>query len=330
MKTADYYIHGRGRGHASRSPVVRAALAQAGYRVQLHAGGDAMDLLSDDDVQLRSPLRRSPLSPLRLGLRTLEDGLRFASQRPDLIVSDGDHGAVLGGRLLRVPVLAIGHDLVFDRRVRLPSLPLAPLRAQRINALPSRAASRFVAVHFLPAESDHPGFRIARPEGPLQTPSLADPEAPIVCYFRDGNGAPVAEALAKAGREVLLFGPGASPAPGVQAHPFSQQAFRTAMNRCSAVVGSAGSNMLAECVLLRKPVLAVYRAGDAEQHLNALLIERASVGMARALHDAPRAAERFVRRVQRRDFATVDLQSALPPLSAAVADTLAELDQTAS
>jgi UDP:flavonoid glycosyltransferase YjiC (YdhE family) len=83
--------------------------------------------------------------------------------------------------------------------------------------------------------------------------------------------------------------------------------------------------MLAECVLLAKPVLAVYRDGDAEQCLNATLVERAGVGLGRPIAQGVRATDEFVRRVSSRDFTCVDLANALPPLSLAVRRTLAEI-----
>ena len=322
MKTAYYYIHGRGRGHASRSQAIRSALAQADYRSKLFAGGDAMDLLSGSLVEPRPPLARGPTSPLKLVARALQDAAYVQRHRPDLVVSDGDHGAVLGARLAGVTAIAIGHDIVFDPRVSLPDLPKGALRAQRLNALPTRAADHFVGVHFLPARSEYPTITLARPESVAGEVRQDAIDGPIVCYFRDRNGEELLRALVRTGREILLFGPPSPGVPGVLQRPFSRTEFQRALGRCSAVVSSAGSNMLAECVLLKKPMLAVYRSGDAEQCLNAHLVERASVGMGSPLSNAPALAETFAQRVAARDFAQVDLAQSLPPLSVALERTL--------
>jgi UDP-N-acetylglucosamine--N-acetylmuramyl-(pentapeptide) pyrophosphoryl-undecaprenol N-acetylglucosamine transferase len=222
-------------------------------------------------------------------------------------------------------VLAVGHDLVFNGEVLLPNLPRTALLAQRINALPTRAATRGIAVHFLPTTSRDPRIRVARPESTASGEALEDRAAPVVCYFRDQNGLEIARRLARAGRDVLLFGDTAQDEPKIRVQPFCKDGFRRALLGSSAVVASAGSNLLAECVALHKPVLAVYRRYDSEQMLNALLAQHAEVGVACELGKASDTVMRFISRVERGDFARVDLENELPPLSQVVGATLSEL-----
>ncbi|MCA9662191.1 MAG: glycosyltransferase, partial [Myxococcales bacterium] len=106
---------------------------------------------------------------------------------------------------------------------------------------------------------------------------------------------------------------------------FDRQAFRAALRRCAAVIATAGSNLLAECVLLNKPILALHARGDHEQRLNGLLAADAGVAEAATIGD-PALAEgvrRFLDRVERGGFSRVELAAALPPVSTATA-TLAE------
>lgn len=123
----------------------------------------------------------------------------------------------------------------------------------------------------------------------------------------------------------MLFGDSVQDEPGISVQPFCSNGFRRALAKCSAVVASAGSNLLAECALLGKPILATYRRDDGEQWLNAILAEQAGIAVASELGDAPAATFEFLARVRRGDFARIDLERALPPLSAAVAATLDEL-----
>lgn len=332
QRQAKYFIHGRGRGHASRSPAVLRALSAEGYQVELHAGGDAAQLLASHPEQVfkRTPLLPGPAAPLRLLQRSLSDAWSYGLTRPDVIVSDGDQSALLASRVAGIPSLAVGHDLVFGGGVRLPPLPRAALLYQRLNAAPVRAASRAVAVHFLPCSSSEPNLRVARPE-PFTSTEDATPSGHVVSYFRDPCGARVVQLLAMAGVPVQWFGAEAASTPRVQAHPICATSFRAAVRDCEAVVGSAGSNLLAECVLLKKPVLALYKRQDSEQLLNASLIEQAQVGMACAFEDINgRVIEEFVERVRSCDFAQVDLSDALPPLSQVVAEALADLATEAS
>lgn len=323
-KIADYYVHGRGRGHASRSVAVTGSLSRAGYSVRTHAGGDAIDLMDTDMVRPRRPLSPGPLAPFELLGRTVTDAAYFSRERSSLVVSDGDHGAILGARVSGLPVLSIGHDLIFDERVRSVALPAGPLRFQRLNSAPTRAAHRWIAVHFLPAVSDDPRLMIARPETVHRATCPADPAGPVVCYFRDGHDHGVARAISAAGGTATVFGvdgPKDLP-PGVNSRPFSRGAFQEALREASAVVASAGSNVIAECVLLGKPILAVHATNDGEQLLNAVLVERENVGVRAEAPEAAAAIPAFLARVRARDFAQVDLASQLPSLSEAITLTL--------
>lgn len=328
---ADYFIHGRGRGHASRCEATLGTLNGAGYRVTLYAGGDALDLIGHEHSAVslvhRAPLRRGATSPLALLDRSARDVRRMLAEPPGLIVADGDQAAVLAGRTLGVPTVAIGHDLVFDRRVRQPPLPRAALYSQRLNALPMRAASRWIAVHFLPVASDDPRLLVARPDSPInELPLPVDvSDSPVLCYFRDRDGLHLARQIASTGRQVVLFGDVPRREPGITVHAFSRAAFRRALFTCSAVVGSSGSNLLAECVTLGKPVLATHRRGEAEQALNARLIDSAEVGMGCELNQAHEQLPRFLHRVKSQDFARVDLARQLAPLSEVMARTLEAL-----
>jgi hypothetical protein len=203
-----------------------------------------------------------------------------------------------------------------------------------LSSAPLRAARRWVAVHFLPAVSLDPALQLARPEtldATLSAEGSGESESSdeVLCYFRDKNGSGVVQLLRDAGCPVIWFGGEASTADGVAALPISESRFRGAFARARAIVGSAGSNLLAECVMAGKPVLALYRDKDSEQRLNATLIEQAGVGMGACFDDLNAGlVARFIERCRRRDFARVDLKRALPPVSVAVRRALVDLDES--
>jgi UDP:flavonoid glycosyltransferase YjiC (YdhE family) len=112
---------------------------------------------------------------------------------------------------------------------------------------------------------------------------------------------------------VLAFGQGAG--------GFDGAAFPAYLQGASAVVTSAGSNVLAECVLLEKPVLALHRRDDHEQALNALLLERSGAGMRATFEEVTTATlETFWRRVRSGDFRKIPLEQRLPDLISAFRD----------
>lgn len=322
---AAYFIHGRGRGHASRAPVVLRALNEKGFDVQVFAGGDAEYQLSDAAISFT---RRAPLLPSKTALydlakRTYHDVGAFKHLRPTLVVSDGDHAALLAARTQGIPSIAIGHDLTFDPSINLPPLPLSALTTQRLNSLPTKVATRRIAVHFLPVQSSDPTLYVARPD--VDPFTSREHDGSIVCYFRDNNGAAVAEKLSRGGRDVLWFTNQTTAVPGITILPPSVDAFGTALANCQAVVTSAGSNVLAQCIAHHKPVLALYRSGDTEQQLNALLIQHAAAGIAATFDDNNQALEAFTRRLQSQEFAAVDIRTRIVALSDVVSRVLSEL-----
>lgn len=322
---AAYFIHGRGRGHASRAPVVLRALNEKGFDVQVFAGGDAEHQLSEAAISFT---RRAPLLPSKTALydlakRTYRDIRAFKHLRPKLVVSDGDHAALLAARTQGIPSIAIGHDLTFDPNINLPPLPSSAVTTQRLNSLPTRVATRRIAVHFLPVQSSDPTLYVARPE--VGAASEHTNDGSIVCYFRDDNGAHIARSLSERGFPVFWFTARAPDVSGVHVVAPSVTEFSAALSRARAVITSAGSNVLAECVARQKPVLALYRRRDSEQQLNALMIEQAGVGVA-ATFEAPDAPlSRFMDYLEHGDFARIDLAARMPSLHTVVSDVLSAL-----
>lgn len=319
------YVHGRGRGHASRSRSVAHALRAEGHALRILAGGDAVDMLRDDpDWQQRQPVVPGSVLSTTPG-RLREELALLREWSPELVISDGDMPSVLAARALRVPALAIGHDLIFSRCVLPGDTPRAALLRERVNSAHTRLARFGVAVNFLPLDAANDRVRVARPDLREALRGETRDEGHIVAYFRDPNGAPVLEALVRAGERVKLFGARFEPPPGVEPQPFDDRAFAEALLGARAVVGSSGSNLLAECVALGKPLLALYAKGDAEQRINGHLLEAAQVGTS-ARFDAPMApvVSRFLARVEARDFARASLD-AMPTASEAIVQLLSQV-----
>lgn len=342
-----HYVHGRGRGHASRSLPVIERLRAEGHRVVPCAGGDAEEVLgTDPELRRVAPTLPGPRSLVDVPHRVMEDITWLRRLRPDLVITDGDAPGIIAARRLGLPTLGLGHDLVFVRS-RLPrGLPTRALWSQRASvATVHLLADAAVAVHFLPTEATTPRTWLARPDrraAPADAAGL--PETPFgVAYFRDENGAGVLEALAAAGHTVLEFtdalDDGArhdaraeasvdAPTSGgrVLRRPRSRSSFAAALARAAFVVGSSGSNLLAEAVMLRRPILACHAPDDTEQELNALLVERAELGLrARLDGDAAEIVARFDALLAAGPRPMVDLERALPAASTAVAEAVAAL-----
>jgi hypothetical protein len=292
--------------------LVQAAL-DSGHRVRLRAGEQALDLLAGRfPVEGIRSIRRGVRGVVDFPARLREETRVLREFSPDLVVSDGDAPALAAARLLGLPALAVGHDLVFSR-CRLPPLPLLPLLSCRSTAWMASATRRALAVHFLPTEPLDDGVMVARPAMPAPRETPADGAGALIAYFRDANGQRILDAIERLGAPVLAFGQGP--------RGFDGETFPAYLQGASAVITSAGSNVLAECVLLEKPVLALHRRGDHEQALNALLLERSGAGMRATFEEVTSATlATFWRRVQSGDFPKIPLAARLPDLISAFRD----------
>lgn len=322
MARIGYYVHGRGRGHASRAVAVASALRDDGHELRIYGGGQAADLLGAlPEHRLVRPIYPGLGGVIELPRRLSKELVEQAGFRPHAVLSDGDVPSLLAARALGIPAVALGHDLVFSR-CRLPAgLPRLRVLACRRTTWAVTRRVHAVAVHFLPVEPATPRTLVARPARRQPPPGAGQDVEPgaVVCYFRDRNARAAIELAARGGRRVIAFGHRDLGVPGVIERPFDGRDFLAHLSAASAVVASAGSNVLAECVLAGKPVLALHAERDHEQALNALLAERAGVAVASSFESlSPRLVERFFERVRAADFARVDLEQALPSAPSAV------------
>jgi uncharacterized protein (TIGR00661 family) len=237
---------------------------------------------------------RGPLAPFHIASRAVGARGGLATLRPDVVVSDGDAPSMHAARSLGIPCLAVGHGLIFGHVVLPSGLPRARIALERINvASSSWLAQRRVAVHFLPGRAKTRGTVVARPDPRADLPEATRGEH-VTAYLRDGLDARGRAVLGALGRAhagpVLAFvrparavSDAASSLPAnVSLRPTDPKHFAEALASARAVVGSAGSNLLAECVWLRKAIVAVHAPGDHEQHLNAELLARAGAGVSLA------------------------------------------------
>jgi hypothetical protein len=294
-----YYVHGRGRGHATRAQAVVHALREAGFEVALFAGEDAYAALQGEPNlrAVRSLLPgEGPNKLARLVASRAADARRLIrAELPVAVVSDGDWPGILGATLGRRPSVAVGHGLVFSHCERPSAMPLGPWRREGRKARASSMGStRQVAVNFAPLRAKRASTLLARPS--LRGGLTRAPEAgeEVVCYFRDDNGLGVLRALRELGASVRVFGGRDPDLAGVSHEPLDPARFSAALGEARAVVSSAGSQLISECAALGVPQFALYDASDDEQLLNVAMLTQANLGGGCALQEfAPSRLEDF-------------------------------------
>lgn len=326
-----YYVHGRGRGHAIRALEVVPALTRAGFSVRLFAGGEALPMLSS--LGRRWPIYSLlPHEPLLTGPKLLQRivwaGTRNWRRPPRAVVSDGDLPSAAAGAFARVPVVAIGHGLLFHCANAPGGLDAAAWSREGAKAARASAGAwRRVVVHFDIVPLASKSARLARPPLPAQRAS-APAHCGVLCYFRDENAVPVLRLLRSLGITPRLFGRRDPHIPGVTFVPYDRGRFLDALSEADAVISSAGCQLIAECLALGVPHLALYRADDDEQHLNVRLLERRGLlqgavidqlGRADLLHFLAHLVEMRALRSQLRPL------DALPALATVVLQALREV-----
>jgi len=325
MARIAYYVHGRGRGHAVRSRAVLARLDAEGHRIDLFGAGSSVALLSDRPgfQEVRGTEPGPGLLPA-VAARLPEDVARLRRLGPDVVVSDSDLSSVHAAWALRIPSIAVGHGLVFGHCELPPWLPRWGVLRETINSGSSSWPSwRKVVVHFADAPVRTRSAVLARPDLRDGLAPSSDDDGTVLTYFRDDNGDAVLRALLARGERVVCFTGGPVP-QGVEKREPSAEGFADALTRAKAVVASAGNHLPAECAMVGKPLLGLYRRGDVEQQMNAALLEEAGLGLASALDavDGPLLDRFFAATLPRPGAA--DRLRRMPSASEVVARLVAE------
>lgn len=282
MPLVHYYVHGRGRGHATRSRAVISRLREAGLDVVAFAGEDAEPLLRD--LVATHPVRSllptaGRQAPMLVAARVRAAVTALRRERADLVISDGDLPGTLAARVAGRPSIAVGHGLVFLCCARPPGAPAGPWRREALKAAVSTlGAERRIAVGFVPLPVRR--GRLARPslEPSLAAATQRTTDGPLLCYFRDGAPTALLERLAALQRPVILFATHDPGVPGIHHEPPSRARFVEALTSARAVVATAGSQLIGECVALGVPLLALHAEGDDEQQLNVAMLRDAGLG----------------------------------------------------
>lgn len=336
MKEVHYYVHGRGRGHATRALSVIPALERAGYRLRVFAGKAALPVL-------RQQTRCGPIHSLMPGelwstvpkliQRTLWASTRGLRRSPLAVISDGDLPSSVASALVRVPVIAIGHGLVFSHCQPPPGVDGAVWsREARKATRASHGSAHQVPVSFCALATSASSAVLSRHALGLSR-RHARRSGGVVCYFRDDNGRHVVGALRACGVTPVVFGAVDPQLPGARFEPLNRGRFLRALAEADAVVSSAGHQLISEALELGVPHLALYATGDDEQQLNVELLRAARLGDGAPLDSVDRAQVlHFLSRLPELESLRGEFLQGrtLPPLDAVVLNLLREIEAQGS
>lgn len=282
MSRIQYFVHGRGRGHATRSLPIIDGLRGAGHDVEVFAGEDAAPVFAEDErchaIRSLMPSQGVRL-PSLLVARTLEASGSVRRGRAELVVSDGDLPGILAAHFAGLPSIAVGHAEIFSRCRRPSGVPRAPWMREAFRAwISAPKATSHVAVNFISLIPRERQTFVARPTVASIPRSERCDAGRVVCYFRDDNGDHIVRTLVNRGYRPVLFSGRGSNLQGVENRPLSRDGFLSSMATAAVVVASAGSQLISECVFNDISIYALFKEDDDEQRINVSMLRTTSSG----------------------------------------------------
>lgn len=315
MPMIAYSMSGEGRGHATRVRAIVEDL-RCRHRVVLFAPGQAYELLAPlyerMDVEVRrieglkfryarggtldygATLAGAAGFLLRLPERVaqLRDQLRAIG--PDLAIVDFEPLLPRAAEAEGIPYVSIDHqhfltefsscDLPAIDRVRCALMGMA------VRFFHGRQRLTVVSSFYRPALRRGPWRRRVRQVGPLlgQDVLARSPsdDGFLLVYLRRDTPDRVFRALAECGLPARVYGTGRRGTDGTLSfHPVERESFVRDLARCTALVSTAGNQVVGEAIHLRKPVLALPESGNWEQGVNGFWVERLGIGLVRDPRD---------------------------------------------
>lgn len=297
-----YGVHGYCRGHAARATAILSSLTHS-HQVKVFAGGDAYDALSElYDVQRIPALsyryggkgHRSNLRtvvdnlPEMLDLFGCGDGYRgvYHAMRdfaPDVVISDADAWTHRVARALRIPRIGFDHyGILVYCKAPMPWMDRVKSLIDRVlyRMLIGRPEHVLIA-SFYSAPPRGKNVHIVRPPLREQVYRLRPHQGDhLLVYFNQGQWQltpSVIHALREIERPVRLYGARRDGVDGNIEYMPPSDGFLDDLASCTAVLSTAGNQLVAEAMHYGKPMLVVPEKA-VEQRTNARAVERMGIG----------------------------------------------------
>lgn len=303
-----YGVVGEGMGHAVRSKVILDRLVQE-HDVQVMVSNRAYEFLKaryqgvnriwgltmayeDNEVQKRLTALENvagALSGLPENVAAWFDLVRRFD--PEVVISDFESWTYLFGKAYGLPVIDVDNMQIINRCEHDPALLEGYAKEFALSKAIVKSKLPFCA-HYVVSTFFHPPIRKERTT--LVPPILRDEilqararvrrgDHLLVYQTSDVNEA-LPELLQQTGLECRVYGLRRGLTEEVvEGHlryrPFSEDGFIEDLATARGVVAGGGFTLMGEAVYLRKPMLSVPIAGQFEQILNGLYLEKLGYGM---------------------------------------------------
>ncbi len=295
-----YGVSGEGSGHSSRARVVLEHLTASGHDVKVvtydrglrNLGAD-FDVFETVGLHIESVDNRvSPLKTLGNNLQRLPDGHRklqalrkavFKAFRPHAVITDFEPMCAYLARHYDLPLITIDNQ----HRLRYMQYDYPPelkndrnLTLHIIRAMVPKPAVSLVTTFYYGEVTNRRTFlfpALLRSRVMAALPRRGDH---ILVYLTSGFESFV-QLLADFPRErFIIYGQGRQGRNGhLTFKAPGKDGFLDDLAGCKAVMATAGFTLITEALYLRKPYLALPMAGQFEQAINAVFLEKLGCGV---------------------------------------------------
>ena len=308
MSVIYYGVTGEGRGHAMRARCIVDHFKQK-HQFVLLASGDATPMLREayqgcDNVEVRevralrwqhdSQGRVAPWRTLFWGKwnqpHFMADARELAlelQERADLVVSDFEVVTSYAARKAGVKLVTIDHQ----RFLVACDFRAAPFAMRIRAAIMGKAIgsnypdgdltiiSSFYLPPFKPRYAHALGVGVLLRDDIQQAKPVVEPH--LVVYLRKFCPPNVLEVLKQLPLSVHMYGVGKQSDEGnIFYHEIHAERFAEHLASSTALVTTAGNQLVGEALFLQKPVLAFPEPGNSEQLMNGVLLNQSGMGLA--------------------------------------------------
>ncbi len=293
-----YGLAGEGFGHSSRARTVIPYLEKKGYEVNVMTYGQAYNVLKNEfdvfkirgseivfekgKLRKRKTLKKS-LNNFFSNIRKSKEIYNLMKNKFDLCISDMEPVVPILSNWYRLPLISL------DNQHRLVNLKLDIPKKYKKEYIAARAVVKTFAgkaddyiitsygkakVKFWYKKKTYIVPPIIRPKIQKLKPTKEDK---ILVYSTKKNNN-LLQILKKIDEKFIVYGWNKEKKDKNLVFHKSGDKFLKDLEKCKAVIGSAGFTLISESLYLKKPYFALPLQGQFEQVLNALFLKNSGLG----------------------------------------------------
>lgn len=292
-----YGLAGQGFGHSARSRESLKHLAAAGHDIKVFTYGQGAFFLHHDfDVFEIPGLTLSYKNNRVRYFKTLFDNTKkvygqarewnrvkkvFKDFAPEVVITDFEPLSAMLAKKFRLPLISIDnqHQLT-NTEVKVDKKHLKDLVADKaIIKMVIRNASYYLVTSFFKTTVKKKNTFLFPPIIRQEVLDLQPVKGDYFLVYEGADMGRLSELFKRLPYKFVIFGPHARGQEGnILFKGFDTKEWLMYLNRCRAVIGTAGLSLLGEAIYLKKPYLALPIKRQIEQIINAQYLQRLGYG----------------------------------------------------